>query len=74
MYTVVQACKNMFLFRQDDGTSNEDHIRDFKIYWDTYEAYKAEPAFHPKLVQARLDDIAADANRPTADEEKQSRA
>jgi len=32
MYNVVQACKNMFLFKQDDGVSAEDYIRDFKSY------------------------------------------
>jgi len=30
MCNVVQVCKNMFLFRQDDGTSTEDYVRDFK--------------------------------------------
>ena len=68
MYNIVQGCKNMFLFRQDDGMSTEDYVRDFKSYWDTHEAYKADPAFHPKLAKARLDDIAADADHPTADE------
>ena len=57
MYNVVQACKHMFLFQQDNDTPTEDYIRDFKSYWDTCEAYQAEPANHPKLIKARLEDL-----------------
>ena len=57
MYNIVQACKNIFLSRQDNGTSTEDYVRDFKSYWDTYEAYNAEPAHHPKLIKSRLEEI-----------------
>ena len=76
MYNVVQACKNMFLFRQDDTTSTEDYVRDFKSYWDTCEAYKAEPAYHPKLIKARAEEITTGpAPTPTdiTDAEKQIR-
>ena len=58
----------MFLFRQSDEALIEDYLQDFKSYWDTCEAYKAEPASHPKLIQARLVEIAADGTRPTAAE------
>ena len=54
MCNVVQACKNIFLFKQDDGVSTEDYIRDFKHYWDTNEAYKVAPAFHPLLIKEKL--------------------
>ena len=72
IYNMVQACKNMFLFRQDNGTSTENYVRNFKSYWDTCETYKAEPAYHPKLVKARLDEIATSAYQPTADEKAQA--
>ena len=58
MYNVVQACKNIFLFWKEDRTSTEDYLQDFKSYWDTCEAYKAEPAHHPQIVKARLGEIA----------------
>jgi hypothetical protein len=64
----VQACKNIFLFRQDDGTSTEDYLRDFKSYWDTCEAYKAAPAHHPQLIKMRLDEIASDPLAPSDNE------
>jgi hypothetical protein len=59
MHNVVQACKNMFLFRQNDDASTEDYVKDFKSYWDTCEEYQAEPANHPKLIDAKATEIMA---------------
>jgi len=72
MYNVVQACKNMFLFRQSDEALTKDYLRDFKSYWDTCEMYKAEPVSYPKLVQARLDEIAVNIALPSADEKSKT--
>ena len=53
----------------------ENFVRDLKSCWDICEhceAYKAEPVFHPKLIKTRLDEIAANATQPTADEKAQA--
>ena len=70
MYNVVQACKNTFLFRQNDETSTKDYIKDFKSYWDTCEAYQAEPSNHPKLIKVRLEDIMAGTTATLAEKTK----
>jgi len=62
----------MFLFRQDDGMSTKNYVRDFKSYWDTYEAYKAEPAYHPKLIKTRPDEVAANAGAQSDNEKAQA--
>jgi len=67
MYNVVQVYKIMFLFRQDDGTSTENNVRDFK-YWGTCEAYKAAPANHLKIIKTRRDYIAGRPVAPLEDE------
>ena len=74
MYNVVQACKNMFLFRQEDGTSTKDYLRNFKSYWDTCEAYKAKPAYHPQLVKVKCNEITSNttAGRQTTDVKAQA--
>ena len=72
MYNAVQACKNIFLFRQEDGPSTEDYLRDYKSYWDTCEAYKAEPAHHPQIVKMRLNEIASNPMAPTNIEKAQA--
>jgi len=37
MYNMVQVCKNMFLSRQEDHVSIENHSKDSKSYCETYE-------------------------------------
>ena len=70
MYNVVQACKNMFLFQQNDETSTEDYVRDFKSYWDTCEAYQTEPSNHPKLIEVSVEDIRAGTTATSAEKTK----
>jgi len=40
----------MLLFKREDCKSVEDYSKDFKPYWEIWEAYNAGIGFRPKLV------------------------
>ena len=54
VFNLVQSLKTLFLYSQSENETVEEYTRNFRILWDTVEAFGGSPGMQDGLVEAEL--------------------